>query len=169
MPQPITTTESPADSSARRAAQTTVAVAQFAGAATAAGRDSGTVTSPVPPTRWQWVAKQPLSPQWPVMASCPYLRTAVHFCGTPRRHRRQEPQEVPMVHVTRPPGSTSRPSTVRTEPATSSTIPTASWPRTVGVGVGRSPERVCRSLPQMVASSMRTSTSPGASSGRGRG
>jgi len=45
---------------------------------------------------------------------------------------------------------------------TSSIVPTASWPRIVpGVTVGTSPLRMCKSVPQIVAVSMRTIASVG--------
>jgi len=51
-------------------------------------------------------------------------------------------------------------STVVTAAPFSTTVPTASWPRIVpGVTSGTSPFRMCRSVPQIVEVSMRTTTS----------
>lgn len=56
---------------------------------------------------------------------------------------------------TRSPGRT-----LRTSPPVSTTVPTASWPRTrPGVTSGTSPLMMCRSVPQMVTASTRTTAS----------
>ena len=53
---------------------------------------------------------------------------------------------------------------VVTAAPTSTTVPTASWPRIVpGVTSGTSPLRMCRSVPQMVDVSIRTIASVGCS------
>ena len=51
---------------------------------------------------------------------------------------------------------------VVTAAPTSTTVPTASWPRIVpGFTAGTSPLRMCRSVPQIVDESMRTIASVG--------
>ncbi len=75
--------------------------------------------------------------------------------GLPLRQYVQTPQALMQAMMTRSPTST-----LRTDEPTSTTVPTPSWPSTLpSVTVGTSPLMMCRSVPQIVVVSTRTSAS----------
>lgn len=161
IPAPVTSTRRPSSGPAAAIAAATVAVAQDAGLATSSGRSAGTATTAVPGSTTQWVANPPVNGALSTSGSCPYFRRPRHLCGSPRAQRSQLPQDAVTDQTTRVPGVTGDPSTQRTPPApTPSTVPTCSWPSSAGTGEGRRPDTVWRSLPQTVARSIRTSSSP---------
>lgn len=168
-PQPRMATVVPSMGPARRKAAATVATAQFAGAAMASERDSGNFTMPVPGVRMQHSAKPPLNSRPGAMELWPYLKRCSHFCGSPRRQKKQWPQEAARVQVMRSPSLRGSPRrSMRGAPGPKEVMrPTISWPRMQGVGSWRRPCQVWRSLPQMVLHETSTRISPLAGAGMG--
>ena len=93
--------------------------------------------------------------RWPKIQPIP--PTASQCAAIPRLHGAQRPQEVIAGTSTRSPFFR-----LLTAAPVSTTVPTASWPRTrPSVTAGTSPLRMCRSVPQIVVVSTLTMTSVG--------
>ena len=98
---------------------------------------------------------------WVPSIRCPKIQpmppVARQWLGIARLQFAHRPHEVIAGTITR--SSTAR---VLTAEPTSTTVPTASWPSTLpSVTAGTSPLRMCRSVPQMVVVSIRTTMSVG--------
>ena len=84
------------------------------------------------------------------------LWSRVQAAGRPRLHSAHSPHEGAQERTTSSPGASPR-----TSLPTASTTPAPSCPSTMGVGRRNSPLTLCRSVPQIPAAAMRTTTSSG--------